>query len=106
MSDAVAASTLWSEAKAGLFDRRAVDAVLTAAGQKGARARRAKGIGLSEREIEVLQHVAREETNAVIASTLGLSPKTVERHVTNIYNKLGISTRAGAAIYALESGLL
>ena len=106
MSDAVAASTLWSEAKAGLFDRRAVDAVLTVAGQKGARTRRAAGIGLSEREIEVLQHVAREETNAVIASSLGLSPKTVERHVTNIYNKLGISTRAGAAIYALESGLL
>ncbi len=106
MTEPEAASTLSAEAKAGVFDRNAVDAVLTAAGQSGARTRRAAGIGLSEREIEVLQHVAREETNAAIASSLGLSPKTVERHVTNIYNKLGISTRAGAAIYALESGLL
>jgi hypothetical protein len=35
-----------------------------------------------------------------------LSPKTVERHVTHIYDKVGISTRAGDAIYALENGLL
>lgn len=106
MTDAEAATALAAEAKAGLFDRNAVEAVLTAAGQSGARTRRAAGIGLSDREIEVLQHVAREETNGAIANALGLSPKTVERHVTNIYNKLGISTRAGAAIYALESGLL
>ena len=106
MTEAEAASELSTGVKDGLFDRNAVDAVLTAAGQKGTHTRRTAGIALSEREIEVLQHVAREETNASIATTLGISPKTVERHVTHIYNKLGISTRAGAAIYALENGLL
>jgi len=106
MTEAEAATALSAQAKDGLFDRKAVDAVLTSTGQKGTHTRRAASIALSEREIEVLQHVAREETNVAIAATLGLSPKTVERHVTHIYDKLGISTRAGAAIYAMENGLL
>lgn len=106
MSESEAASSLTAQAKEGLFDRNAVDAVLTAAGQRGVHTRRASSMLLSEREIEVLRHVAREETNASIAKTLGISPKTVERHVTHIYDKLGMSTRAGAAIYALENGLL
>ena len=95
-----------AQAKAGLFDRKAVDAVLTATGQKGAHTRRAASVALSEREIEVLRLVAREQTNMAIAVALGLSHKTVERHVTHIYDKLGVATRAGAAIYALENGLL
>lgn len=106
MTEPEAASSLAAQAQEGLFDRKAVDAVLTAVGQKGAHTRRAASMALSEREIEVLQHVAREETNASIAETLGISPKTVERHVTHIYDKLGMSTRAGAAIYALENGLM
>lgn len=106
MTEAEAAVALSAQAKAGLLDRRSVDAVLTVAGQKGARTRRAASSALSEREIEVLRLVSRENTNAAIASLLGLSPKTVERHVTHIYDKLGVTTRAGAAIYALENGLL
>ena len=106
MTEAEAATALSAQAKAGLFDRRAVDAVLTIAGQKGAHTRRAASTALSEREIEVLRLVSREQTNAAIAEVLGLSPKTVERHVTHIYDKLGVATRAGAAIYALENGLL
>ena len=106
MTEAEAAAELTTQAKAGLFDRKAVDAVLTAAGQKGARARRAASVTLSEREIEVLRLLSRGGTNAAIADELGLSPKTVERHVTHIYDKLGVTTRAGAAIYALENGLL
>lgn len=101
-----AASALSSQARGGLFDRNAVEAVLTSVGQKGDHARRAASIELSEREIEVLQLVAREESNPTIATVLGISPKTVERHVTNIYNKIGVTTRAGAAIYALEVGLI
>lgn len=46
------------------------------------------------------------ETKPHIAETLGISPKTVERHVTNICCKIGITTRAGAAIYTLEDGFL
>lgn len=101
-----AASTLSGQAREGLFDRNAVEAVLTSVGQKGDRTRRSASIDLSEREIEVLQLVAREATNPAIAAELGISPKTVERHVTNIYNKTGVTTRAGAAIYALEMGLI
>ncbi len=106
LTEAEAATALSAQAKEGLFDRKSVDAVLTSAGQKGTRTRRAAAIALSEREIEVLGHVAREQTNPSIAAILDISPKTVERHVTHIYDKLGISTRAGAAIYALENGLL
>ena len=104
--EAEAATSLSTQVKAGLFDRRAVDAVLTAAGQKGAQSRRASSSKLSEREIEVLRLLSREQTNLNIAQALGISPKTVERHVTHIYDKLGVTTRAGAAIYALENGLL
>ena len=106
MTEAEAATSLSTQAKAGLFDRRAVDAVLTAAGKKGAQSRRASSSKLSEREIEVLHLVSREQTNLSIAESLGISHKTVERHVTHIYDKLGVTTRAGAAIYALENGLL
>jgi HD-GYP domain-containing protein (c-di-GMP phosphodiesterase class II) len=106
MTEAEAATELSAQVKAGLLDRKAVDAVLTAAGQKGLRTHRAGSIALSEREIEVLRLVSRERTNAAIADALGISPKTVERHVTHIYDKLGIATRAGAAIYALENGIL
>ena len=63
-------------------------------------------IALTEREVEVLRLVAREQTNPAIAEALGISPKTVERHVTHIYQKIGVSSRAGAAIHALENGLM
>jgi DNA-binding NarL/FixJ family response regulator len=106
MTETEAADALSAQVKGGHQDRRAVDAFLTVTGQKGARARRATSIALSEREIEVLRLVSREHTNAAIAEALGISPKTVERHVTHIYDKLGVATRAGLALYALEHGLL
>jgi HD-GYP domain-containing protein (c-di-GMP phosphodiesterase class II) len=105
LSEAEAARTISIEAKDRALDARAVDAVLTAAGQRGANTRRSASLALSEREIEVLRLVAKEETNPSIAEKLGLSTKTVERHVTHIYDKIGVSTRAGAAIYTLENGL-
>ena len=61
---------------------------------------------MTEREVEVLRLVAREQTNPSIAEALGISAKTVERHVTHIYQKIGVSSRAGAAVYALENGLM
>jgi DNA-binding NarL/FixJ family response regulator len=61
---------------------------------------------LTEREVEVVRLVAREQTNPAIARALGISTKTVERHVTHIYQKVGVSSRAGAAVYALENGLM
>ncbi len=106
MTDAEAAIEPSAQAKPRLLDRRAVDVVLTVAGQKGSRTRRAASAALSDREIEVLRLLARQQTNAAIAGQLGLSHKTVERHATHIYDKLGVTTRAGAAIHALETGLL
>jgi DNA-binding CsgD family transcriptional regulator len=62
--------------------------------------------GLSERELEVLQHLAVGETNKMIASALVLSTRTVDRHVSNIYSKLGVSTRAAATAYAHKHALV
>ena len=53
--------------------------------------------GLSEREREVLDHVAAGRSNAEIARELWLSPHTVRKHLENVYRKLGVSNRTEAA---------
>lgn len=60
---------------------------------------------LTEREREILQLIARGESNATIADQLSISLKTVRNHVSNIYNKLQVADRAQAAIRAREAGL-
>jgi DNA-binding NarL/FixJ family response regulator len=60
---------------------------------------------LSSRELEVLLLMARAMSNRQIASHLHVSEGTVKRHLTNIYAKLGVSSRAGATKKALMSGL-
>jgi DNA-binding NarL/FixJ family response regulator len=62
--------------------------------------------GLTEREIEVLRHLAAGETNKAIAAELVLSERTIDRHVSNIFAKLGVSSRAAATAYAYEHHLL
>jgi DNA-binding NarL/FixJ family response regulator len=62
--------------------------------------------GLSPRELEVLRHVAGGKTNREIATELVLSERTVERHVSNIFAKLRVSTRAAATAFAYEHQLL
>ena len=62
--------------------------------------------GLTRREIEVLGLVATGKTNRLIATELGLSEKTVDRHLSNIFNKLAVSSRAAATAYAFQNGLL
>ena len=61
---------------------------------------------LSSRELEVLLLAARAMSNSQIASYLHISEGTVKRHLTNIYAKLGVSSRADAAKKALTSGLI
>jgi DNA-binding CsgD family transcriptional regulator len=61
---------------------------------------------LSRRETEVLRHVSRGETNKEIAAKLFLSSRTVDRHVSNIFNKLGVSSRAEATAHAIQNGLI
>jgi DNA-binding CsgD family transcriptional regulator len=62
--------------------------------------------GLSVRELEVLRLVAAGRTNKAIAAELVLSERTVDRHVSNIYAKLGVSSRAAATSYAHEHRLI
>jgi DNA-binding NarL/FixJ family response regulator len=54
----------------------------------------------------VLRLLARGLTNKQTAQQLAISPKTVGRHVESIYSKIGASTRAAAALFAVEHGLL
>jgi DNA-binding NarL/FixJ family response regulator len=62
--------------------------------------------GLSRRESEVLTLVAAGKTNRAIATELFISEKTVARHVSNIFTKLGLSSRAEATAYAFKHGLV
>ena len=62
--------------------------------------------GLSPREVEVLRLVSAGKTNRAIANELVLSEKTVARHVSNIFTKLGVSSRAAATAYAYEHDLV
>lgn len=62
--------------------------------------------GLTEREVEVIALVARGETNRAIATQLGISEKTVARHVANIFFKLSLPNRAAATAYAYQHGLV
>jgi DNA-binding NarL/FixJ family response regulator len=62
--------------------------------------------GLTPRELEVLRLLVSGETNKAIASQLVLSERTVDRHVSNIYAKLGVSSRAAATAYAYEHRLV
>ena len=62
--------------------------------------------GLTVREAEVLRLVASGRTNKQLASELGLSEKTIERHLSNIFTKIGVSTRAAATAFAFEHQLV
>lgn len=99
-----AAEAVLAEVRAGRLDAECVRAVLTAAGQPGGR-RISWPAGLSEREVEVLRLLARGHTNREIARLLVVSPRTAEHHVQHIYLKLGVTTRAAAALFAMRNGL-
>jgi DNA-binding CsgD family transcriptional regulator len=70
------------------------------------RAARANTHGLAPRELQVLRLVAEGKTNKAIAGELVVSERTVDRHVSNIFTKLGVSSRAAATAYAYEHQLL
>ena len=62
--------------------------------------------GLSPREVEVLKLVAEGLTDAEIAEQLFISRRTVTSHLTSIYNKVGIGSRAAAAVWAKDQGVI
>jgi HD-GYP domain-containing protein (c-di-GMP phosphodiesterase class II) len=102
---AEAARHLRHEVNAGRLDAEAVDAVLRAAGHRVSR--RVEGpAGLTNREVEVLRLLARGQSNKQIAERLVITPKTTGNHIEHIYTKIQASTRAAAALFALQHGLL
>ena len=102
----VAAGELRREARAGRLDSEAVSGVLAAAGHRVSTSRRELVAGLSEREVEVLRLLARGNSMKQIASLLTISEKTVDNHIQHIYIKIGVSTRAGATLFAMEQNLV
>jgi HD-GYP domain-containing protein (c-di-GMP phosphodiesterase class II) len=105
--DATAAKhRLREEVRAGRLDGWAADAVLGAAGHRVRRRRRDWPGGLSTRQVEVLRLVVRGRSNREIAARLHISERTVEHHLEHIYTKIGVSTRAAAALFAAQNELL
>jgi HD-GYP domain-containing protein (c-di-GMP phosphodiesterase class II) len=105
MSAEAAAAQLRAEARDGRRCTEATEAVLGAAGHERA-PREAAPCGLTEREVEVLCLLARGLTNKEIAAELVVSPRTVGHHVAHVYDKIDRRTRAGAAMFAVEHGIL
>jgi len=99
-----AAEALAVDARDGKLCARAVDAVLAAAGQP--RPERVLPAGLTPREVEVLVQLARGSTNKQIATSLGITVRTANHHVENIYGKLGVTTRTAAALFAVRHDLV
>jgi non-specific serine/threonine protein kinase len=102
-----AAAAAIAEGRARPLEDVMSDALASDAGAGSAsrlRGGRAVG-GLSAREVEVLRLVALAKTNREIAETLVLSQKTVEHHLSNIFAKLQVSSRAGATRVAMQAGL-
>jgi DNA-binding NarL/FixJ family response regulator len=62
--------------------------------------------GLTARELEVLRLVAAGRTNRAVATELVISEKTVARHLSNIFDKLGVSSRSAATAWAYQHGLI
>ena len=93
------AARLTYEELGAATDVARLDALARGEGARGAR-------GLTARELEVLRRVAAGWTNKAIAAELVLSVRTVDRHVSNIFAKLGVSSRAAATTYAHEHGLV
>ena len=91
---------------AGALEKRAVDAVLEAAGAAPLRVRQGHPAGLTDREVEVLRLIAQGRTNREIAEALVVTEKTAGHHVEHIYAKAGVSTRVGAALFAMRHDLV
>jgi DNA-binding NarL/FixJ family response regulator len=103
LSPGHAADILHTEARDGRLDPEAVTAVLEGAGQPSPRIERPAG--LTERESEVVGLIARGLQTKQVARALGISAKTADRHIQNAYRKMGVSTRAAAALFAMQHGL-
>jgi HD-GYP domain-containing protein (c-di-GMP phosphodiesterase class II)/DNA-binding CsgD family transcriptional regulator len=107
LAPARAASEVERMIASGVLDVEAGRAVCEAAGVALRRGRASAPWpgGLTQREVEVLRLLARGLSKKQIAATLVIAPGTVHTHTVHIYEKLGVSTRAGVALFAMQHGL-
>jgi len=105
-----AATELRRLESAGVLEPRASRAVLVAAGHGEPRTpsgkRPSNPGGLTRRELEVLRLAARGLTTREVADRLTISPKTADHHIQHIYGKIGVSTRAAAALWAMQHAMI
>ncbi|MEO8482204.1 MAG: HD domain-containing phosphohydrolase [Acidobacteriota bacterium] len=105
-----AAAELRRLASEGVIDARASRAVLVAAGHgepdTRAGTRSQNPGGLSPREVDVLRLAARGLTTRQIGDRLFISTKTADHHIQHVYNKIGVSTRAAAALWAMQHAVV
>jgi DNA-binding CsgD family transcriptional regulator len=94
------------DAARGVFDRLGAVPDVSRVDSLTASTQRAPAHGLTQRELQVLRLVAGGATNRSIAAELVLSERTIDRHVSNIFAKLGVSSRAAATAYAYEHDLV
>ncbi len=100
-----AAKLLEDEARAGRLDPEAVSSVLAVEGHRST-TRAAWPDGLTSREIEVLRLITTGASQKEVGTALMISHRTAAHHIQHIYDKIGVSTRAAAAMYAMEHDLL
>jgi HD-GYP domain-containing protein (c-di-GMP phosphodiesterase class II) len=100
-----AASELRRMGAAGRLDVDAVRAVCAAVGTTHESRAARWPAGLTGREVEVLRLVAGGLSNRAIGTELHISARTAEHHVQSVYGKIGLATRAGAALFAMEHGM-
>ena len=105
MSVESACDLMEGEVRSGRFPAEVVKGLFSAAGQQNRRGSELFPAGLTRREVDVLGCLVRGMSNKEIAEALTVSPKTVENHLTRIYDKIGCSGRAYAALYALENAI-
>jgi DNA-binding NarL/FixJ family response regulator len=89
-----------------LFKQLAAEPCLARIAEQSERASPQRIGSLSEREAQVLRLLAAGKSNRAIADELFISEKTVARHVSNIFDKLGVSSRTGATAWAFPHNLI
>ena len=94
------------EAARRLFKQLNAECCLARIGEQPKRATSEPVGSLSEREAQVLRLIASGKTNRAIAEELFISEKTVARHVSNIFDKLGVSSRSAATAWAYQRNLI
>jgi HD-GYP domain-containing protein (c-di-GMP phosphodiesterase class II)/DNA-binding CsgD family transcriptional regulator len=108
-----AAAELSRLASSGVLEPRAIRAVLVAAGHGEPAASTAPPVrrgkhpgGLSRREVDVLRLAAKGLTTREIGERLFISAKTADHHIQHVYVKIGVSTRAAAALWAMQNAVV